>query len=96
MTDHEIQLDRGPAACVNFTCCVDDIFIRDEFVDDAAHTFTGRFRGKGESTRSGTGLIGSGGSYAGMAAGAIDNLAITTRYLDYKYGDAIDAAGEKN
>ena len=31
-----------------------------------------------------------------LAAGAIDNLAITTRYLDYKYGDAIDAAGEKN
>ena len=29
-----------------------------------------------------------------LAAGAIDNLAITTRYLDYKYGDAIDAAEE--
>ncbi|MFM5923336.1 MAG: hypothetical protein ACKOPG_04025 [Novosphingobium sp.] len=27
-----------------------------------------------------------------LAAGAIDNLAITTRYLDYKYGDAIDQA----
>ena len=25
-----------------------------------------------------------------LAVGAIDNLAITTRYLDYKYGDAID------
>jgi hypothetical protein len=29
-----------------------------------------------------------------LAAGAIDNLAITTRYLDYKYGDAIDAPKE--
>lgn len=29
-----------------------------------------------------------------LAAGAIDNLAISTRYLDYKYGDAIEA-GEK-
>lgn len=27
-----------------------------------------------------------------LAMGAIDNLAITTRYLDYKYGDAIDEA----
>lgn len=27
-----------------------------------------------------------------LASGAIDNLAIKTRYLDYKYGDAIDAA----
>lgn len=27
-----------------------------------------------------------------LAVGAIDNLAITTRYLDYKYGDAIDEA----
>lgn len=30
-----------------------------------------------------------------LAAGAIDNLAITTRYLDYKYGDAINAAEEQ-
>lgn len=29
-----------------------------------------------------------------LAAGAIDNLAISTRYLDYKYGDAMEA-GEK-
>lgn len=29
-----------------------------------------------------------------LAAGAIDNLAITTRYLDYKYGDAMDEAGK--
>lgn len=27
-----------------------------------------------------------------LAMGAIDNLAITTRYLDYKYGDAMDNA----
>ena len=27
-----------------------------------------------------------------LAMGAIDNLAITTRYLDYKYGEAIDEA----
>lgn len=30
-----------------------------------------------------------------LASGAIDNLAIKTRYLDYKYGDAIDEAGGK-
>lgn len=30
-----------------------------------------------------------------LAAGAIDNLAIQTRYLDYKYGDGIDAAEKK-
>ena len=29
-----------------------------------------------------------------LAAGAIDNLAITTRYLDYKYGGAIEAPKE--
>lgn len=29
-----------------------------------------------------------------LAAGAIDNLAITTRYLDYKYGDAMNEAGK--
>ncbi len=29
-----------------------------------------------------------------LAAGAIDNLAITTRYLDYKYGDALDEPKE--
>ena len=29
-----------------------------------------------------------------LAAGAIDNLAIQTRYLDYKYGAALDE-GEK-
>jgi hypothetical protein len=27
-----------------------------------------------------------------LASGALDNLAIQTRYLDYKYGDAIEAA----
>ena len=31
-----------------------------------------------------------------LAAGAIDNLAITTRYLDYKYGGAIEAPKETN
>lgn len=31
-----------------------------------------------------------------LAVGAIDNLAITTRYLDYKYGDAIDQTEGKN
>jgi hypothetical protein len=31
-----------------------------------------------------------------LASGAIDNLAIKTRYLDYKYGDAIDEAGGKS
>lgn len=31
-----------------------------------------------------------------LAAGAIDNLAITTRYLDYKYGDAASTGGEQN
>ncbi|HEX4848913.1 MAG TPA: hypothetical protein VFV30_12280 [Novosphingobium sp.] len=30
-----------------------------------------------------------------LAMGAIDNLAITTRYLDYKYGDGIDQAEAK-
>lgn len=30
-----------------------------------------------------------------LAMGAIDNLAITTRYLDYKYGDGLDEAGGK-
>ena len=29
-----------------------------------------------------------------LAAGAIDNLAIRTRYLDYKYGEALDEAGK--
>ena len=28
-----------------------------------------------------------------LASGAIDNLAIKTRYLDYKYGDALDETG---
>lgn len=31
-----------------------------------------------------------------LASGAIDNLAIKTRYLDYKYGDAMDEAGSAN
>ncbi len=31
-----------------------------------------------------------------LAAGAIDNLAITTRYLDYKYGGAIEAPKENH
>lgn len=30
-----------------------------------------------------------------LAAGAIDNLAIQTRYLDYKYGSALDGEPEK-
>ena len=29
-----------------------------------------------------------------LAMGAIDNLAITTRYLDYKYGEALDEGGK--
>lgn len=29
-----------------------------------------------------------------LAMGAIDNLAITTRYLDYKYGEALDGGAE--
>ena len=29
-----------------------------------------------------------------LAAGAIDNLAIRTRYLDYKYGEGIAADGK--
>ncbi|WP_296674676.1 hypothetical protein [Novosphingobium sp.] len=31
-----------------------------------------------------------------LAAGAIDNLAIQTRYLDYKYGEGLDTAEQQN
>ena len=49
MTDHEIQLDRCPAAAINFARGVDDVFIGDEFVDDAAHPFGGGFGRERES-----------------------------------------------
>jgi len=46
--------------------------------------------GKGESTRSGTGLIGAGGSYAGMAAGAIDMR--SSNFGGTILGEAVNAA----
>ena len=49
MTDHEIQLDRRPAAAVNFARGVDDLFVGDELVDDAAHPFGGGFGRECES-----------------------------------------------
>jgi curli biogenesis system outer membrane secretion channel CsgG len=46
--------------------------------------------GKGESTRSGTGLLGEGGSYAGMAAGALDMKA--SNFSETLLGEATHSA----
>ena len=46
--------------------------------------------GKGEATRSGTGLLGSGGSYAGMAAGALDMR--SQNFADTVLGEATGKA----
>jgi curli biogenesis system outer membrane secretion channel CsgG len=46
--------------------------------------------GKGESTRSGTGLIGAGGSYAGMAAGAVDMR--SSNFAGTILGEAVNSA----
>jgi curli biogenesis system outer membrane secretion channel CsgG len=45
---------------------------------------------KGESSRSGTGLIGAGGSYAGMAAGALDMR--DTNFANTLLGEAVHSA----
>jgi curli biogenesis system outer membrane secretion channel CsgG len=46
--------------------------------------------GKGESTRSGTGLIGAGGSYAGAAAGALDMR--DTNFANTILGEAVNTS----
>jgi curli biogenesis system outer membrane secretion channel CsgG len=59
-------------------------------IDTSTAEILASVSGKGESTRSGTGLIGSGGSYAGMAAGAIDMR--DTNFANTILGEAVNAA----
>ena len=49
VTDHEVQLDRRPAAAVDLARGVDDLFIRDKFIDDTAHPFGGGFGREGKA-----------------------------------------------
>ncbi len=59
-------------------------------VDTSTAEILASASGKGESTRSGTGLLGSGGSYAGMAGGALDMT--SKNFADTVLGEATGAA----
>jgi len=49
VADHEIELDRAPAARVNLARGVDHLLVRHGLVDDVAHLLGGCFRSQGEA-----------------------------------------------
>lgn len=59
-------------------------------VDTSTAEILASVSGRGESTRGGTGLLGSGGSYAGMAGGALDMT--SKNFADTVLGEATNAA----
>jgi curli biogenesis system outer membrane secretion channel CsgG len=59
-------------------------------IDTSTAEILASVQGKGEETRNGTGVLGSGGSYAGMAAGALDMKA--SNFADTILGAAVNKA----
>ena len=59
-------------------------------IDTSTAEILASVQGKGEETRNGTGILGSGGSYSGMAAGALDMKA--SNFADTILGQAVNKA----
>ncbi|MEO8596091.1 MAG: CsgG/HfaB family protein [Candidatus Solibacter sp.] len=59
-------------------------------IDTSTAEILASAQGRGEETRNGTGILGSGGSYAGMAAGALDMK--SSNFADTILGAAVNKA----
>lgn len=59
-------------------------------IDTSTAEILASVQGKGEETRNGTGILGSGGSYAGMAGGALDMK--SSNFADTVLGAAVNKA----